>query len=63
MILSHKLNCLECKKTNIDYIVIGVEEPFSRPLSGQTTFEHHGLDRLSIAERIISQMKKRNNKL
>ena len=63
MILSHKLRCLDCENANIDYIVIGVEEPFSRPLPGQTTFEHHGLDGLSIAERVTSQIKKRGHKL
>ena len=53
MILSHKLDCLKIKKT---FIVIAVDDPFSHPCAGQTFFEHHGLDKVSVAEKVISYM-------
>lgn len=58
MILSHKLERLYVKKASVDFIVIAVDDPFSRPSVGQTFFEHHGLDKISVAKRITSYMKK-----
>ena len=61
MILSRKLSDLDMS-INMNFIIIAVEDPFSSPRSDETIFEHHGLDRKHIAEKIINQIDLKNTK-
>ena len=57
MILSYKLNCLKMSRPEVVFIVIAVDNSFSSPCAGQTTFEYHGLDSTSVADKVISCIK------